>query len=201
MCLFVSRPRKRDHSESPTRPSRVTRHSAKSVSRYDDDHITGSRSAAKRPQYQYGPRGDIVGVEGGQEDDEYRAIHHSRTSAPSTSRYDDEHVITSRPDHRVTTHGISASISNYDDEHVISASKAGGKATGKNGGPKGAGLLGMFSGESSHGSGKIGERRIGEKFVGSHYGPGKFLSGKSSMKTKGEGQKTARSGRPKEYGI
>lgn len=197
MCLLVSRPRERDRSESPTRPSRVTRHSAKSVSRYNDEHIIGSRSTAKRPQYQYGPRGDIAGVEGEQEDDEYRAIHHSRTSAPSTSRYDDEHVITSRPDHRVTMHGMSPSISNYDDEHAISASKAGGKEAGKNGGQKGAGLLGMFSGESSHGSGK----RIGEKFVGSHYGPGKFLRGKSSMKPKREGQNTTGSGRPKEYGI
>ena len=169
----------------------------------------------------------------------------SRASAPSRSRYDDEHIISSRRDDRkgkipaggsatksVTLddvdediisahpqneahshdsgdrtnqsgyqsfHGIVNSTSKYDDEHIISSKSGGGTSSGR----KGGGVFGMFSGQSSHENAREGERRIGERLVGSAYGPGRFLTARSSMKPKKETEKAnaTSTARPKEYGI
>lgn len=199
MCLRAPKPRDRDRNESPPRSARVTRRrqSARSVSRYDDEHVIGSSSTVKRPQYIYGPGGDIVDVSRDKDDAEPPTPTHLRTSAPSTSRYDDEHLISSNQYH-VNSHGTSKSVSTDDDEHVVS-SKALEDGTPKIG-LRDLGLLGMFSKQSSHGKEREG-KRIGEKLVGNTYGPGSSLTGKSSAKPKRAAEKGEVTARPKEYGF
>lgn len=131
MCLILSPPKQdlQHINEAPRPARRKTRASTKSTSRYDDEHIIGSRSTDDRVRYTYGPKGDITGV---RVDDSYVAdlsdpgLRFPRASVSSTSRYDDEHIISapSRPhlNPRVSTRlGMAQSVSQGDDEHIIAA--------------------------------------------------------------------------------
>lgn len=136
----------------------------------------------------------------------------------STSRYDDEHLIGStssgwgrrawlaeedinelKDGHDLTPNG--------DNEGLIIEAELGattqmyiGDYTVGGAGSDADAVLAMFSGESCHGE-RVGERRIGEKLDGKKYGPGSYLSSKTSSRPEPGAEKKSTGTRPKEYGF
>ena len=118
-----------EHVLSP-RPARSKRPTSKwPVSRHEIEHGTSLKKSKLRPKYVYGPGGgDIITVNLGEKNGKGKARNgrQIRGSAPSRSRYDDEHLIAPlspadycTPVELSYTHGMASSVSHYDDEHVI----------------------------------------------------------------------------------
>ena len=131
MCLGSSKSTLRydnEHVISP-RPARSKQRTSKwPVSRHKIEHGTSLKKSKSRPKYVYGPGGDIIAVDLGEENDKGKARNgpEPRGSASSRSRYDDEHLIApfSSADYYTPvelsySHGMASSVSLYDDEHVI----------------------------------------------------------------------------------